>query len=47
MDSIQKTESNEGYIAIICAGTSDFRVTEEAAKTAEVLDSNVHRFYDV
>jgi pyridinium-3,5-biscarboxylic acid mononucleotide synthase len=47
MDPIQKKESNEGYIAIICAGTSDLRVAEEAAITAEVLGSNVHRIYDV
>lgn len=39
--------SDEGYIAIICAGTSDMQVAEEAAITAEVLGSNVRRFYDV
>ncbi|MDR7238882.1 nickel pincer cofactor biosynthesis protein LarB [Neobacillus drentensis] len=37
----------QGYIAVICAGTSDLRVAEEAAVTAEVLGSKVHRFYDV
>lgn len=37
----------EGYIAVICAGTSDLRVAEEAAVTAEVLGSKVHRIYDV
>lgn len=36
-----------GYIAVIAAGTSDIRVAEEAAVTAEVLGSNVHRIYDV
>lgn len=36
-----------GYIAVICAGTSDLRVAEEAAVTAEVLGSKVHRIYDV
>ncbi|WP_077617969.1 nickel pincer cofactor biosynthesis protein LarB [Bacillus sinesaloumensis] len=35
------------YIAIVCAGTSDLRVAEEAAITAEVLGSQVRRFYDV
>ncbi len=37
----------KGYIAIVCAGTSDLRVAEEAAVTAEVLGSKVHRIYDV
>jgi len=36
-----------GYIAIVAAGTSDIRVAEEAAITAEVLGSEVRRFYDV
>lgn len=34
-------------IAIICAGTSDLKVAEEAAVTAEVMGSKVHRIYDV
>ncbi|MGM0876198.1 MAG: nickel pincer cofactor biosynthesis protein LarB [Bacillota bacterium] len=38
---------SKGYIAIVCAGTSDLRVAEEAAVTAEALGSNVRRFYDV
>ncbi len=47
-----KDESNEsrisqGYVAVICAGTSDLRVAEEAALTAEVLGSEVRRIYDV
>lgn len=37
----------QGYIAVIAAGTSDLRVAEEAAVTAEVLGSEVHRIYDV
>lgn len=40
-------EDAQGYIAVICAGTSDLRVAEEAAVTAEVLGSQVHRIYDV
>lgn len=36
-----------GYIAVICAGTSDLPIAEEAALTAELLGSNVRRFYDV
>lgn len=41
------TGKPEGYIAVICAGTSDLSVAEEAAVTAEALGSNVHRIYDV
>jgi pyridinium-3,5-biscarboxylic acid mononucleotide synthase len=37
----------QGYIAIVCAGTSDLHVAEEAAVTAEALGSQVRRFYDV
>lgn len=36
-----------GYIAVVCAGTSDLKVAEEAAITAEVLGSEVRRIYDV
>ncbi|WP_088104795.1 nickel pincer cofactor biosynthesis protein LarB [Halalkalibacter urbisdiaboli] len=43
----QSTVPKEGYIAIVCAGTSDLKVAEEAAITAEALGSNVRRFYDV
>lgn len=38
---------NSPYIAILCAGTSDLRVAEEAAVTAEVFGVSVRRFYDV
>jgi NCAIR mutase (PurE)-related protein len=36
-----------GNIAVVCAGTSDIPVTEEAAVTAEVLGNHVKRIYDV
>jgi len=36
-----------GNIAVVCAGTSDIPVAEEAAVTAEVLGNRVVRFYDV
>ena len=36
-----------GYIAVLCAGTSDLRVAEEAAITAEAFGCEVRRFYDV
>ncbi|WP_329609968.1 nickel pincer cofactor biosynthesis protein LarB [Microaerobacter geothermalis] len=37
----------KGYIAVVCAGTSDLPVAEEAAVTAEVMGCTVQRFYDV
>lgn len=46
-DSTKAPNSSQGYIAVICAGTSDLKVAEEAAITAEVLGSEVHRIYDV
>lgn len=36
-----------GYIAVVCAGTSDLPVAEEAAITAETLGCKVCRVYDV
>lgn len=36
-----------GYIAVLCAGTSDLPVAEEAAQTAESMDIRVERIYDV
>jgi len=36
-----------GNIAIVCAGTSDIPVGEEAAVTAETLGNHVNRIYDV
>jgi NCAIR mutase (PurE)-related protein len=37
----------EGTIMVICAGTSDIGVAEEAAVTAEVMGNFVERAYDV
>jgi NCAIR mutase (PurE)-related protein len=36
-----------GNIAVVCAGTSDLPVAEEAAITAEHLGNRVNRIYDV
>jgi pyridinium-3,5-biscarboxylic acid mononucleotide synthase len=36
-----------GYIAVVCAGTSDLPVAEEAAITAEAFGASVKRIYDV
>ncbi|MDB6018754.1 MAG: 1-(5-phosphoribosyl)-5-amino-4-imidazole-carboxylate carboxylase [Pedosphaera sp.] len=36
-----------GYIAVVCAGTSDLPVAEEAAVTAEIMGNRVERVSDV
>jgi len=36
-----------GHIAVVCAGTSDIPVAEEAAITAETFGARVTRLYDV
>jgi hypothetical protein len=44
----QTTEKlGKGRIAIVCAGTSDVPVAEEAAVTAELMGNDVGRIYDV
>ena len=37
----------KGTVLVICAGTSDIQVAEEAAVTAEVMGNKVERLYDV
>lgn len=37
----------KGHIAVLCAGTSDLPVAEEAAVTAELFNARVTRLYDV
>lgn len=46
-ENIAVENNSQGYVAVVCAGTSDLRVAEEAALTAEVLGSKVKRIYDV
>jgi NCAIR mutase (PurE)-related protein len=36
-----------GNVAVVCAGTSDIPIAEEAAVTAEILGDTVDRVYDV
>ncbi len=36
-----------GVIAVLCAGTTDIPVAEEAAVTADIMGNTVKRFYDV
>ena len=42
-----RTERGDGVIAVICAGTSDIPVAEEAAVTAQTMGNRVSRIYDV
>lgn len=44
---IRHKASKLGEVAVVCAGTSDIPVAEEAAVTLEVMGSRVRRFYDV
>jgi NCAIR mutase (PurE)-related protein len=46
--SFRQTKTTaQGRIAVICAGTSDLSVAEEAAVTAELFGTKVTRLYDV
>ncbi len=38
---------NDGYIAVVSAGTGDIPVAEEAAVTSETLGNEVKRVYDI
>ncbi len=42
-----RTVLKKGKIAVVCAGTSDIPVAEEACVTAEILGNNVSRVFDV
>src|ERR1019366_7784031 len=37
----------DGFIAVVCAGTSDLPVAEEAAVTAEIMGNRIERVHDV
>jgi len=39
--------SGTGFVAIVCAGTSDLPVAEEARETCEIMDQPTRTFYDV
>jgi len=47
--SLRQSSASEmtGHVAVVCAGTSDLTVAEEAAITAELFGSRVTRLYDV
>jgi NCAIR mutase (PurE)-related protein len=42
-----QTPAPQGHIAVVCAGTSDIPIAEEAAVTAETFGTRVTRLYDV
>lgn len=42
-----RVEAGQGTILIVCAGTSDLPVAEEAAVTAAVMGNRIDRLYDV
>ena len=39
--------TSRGHVAVLCAGTSDLPIAEEAAITAELFGTHVTRHYDV
>lgn len=43
----QPSPKRPGHIAVICAGTSDLPVAEEAAITADIMGNQVERIHDV
>lgn len=45
--TVNAPESRDGYVAVVCAGTSDIPVAEEAAVTCESTGNAVKRVYDV
>ncbi len=45
--TVKTPETLKGYVAVVCAGTSDIPVAEEAAVTCEAIGSTVKRVYDV
>ena len=44
---VDRSVNKVGKVAVLCAGTSDLPVAEEAAVTAELMGTNVVRVYDV
>ena len=45
--AVGPTPKPQGLVAVVCAGTSDLPVAEEAALTAEFLGARVRRVFDV
>lgn len=38
---------DDNFVAVVCAGTSDMPVAEEARETCEIMDQPTRHFYDV
>ncbi len=47
LEQEQVGEKSDGLVQVICAGSSDVPVAEEAAITAEFMGNRVERYYDV
>lgn len=45
--SFEELAAQEKYVMVVCGGTADIPVAEEAAMTAQVLGSRVEKSYDV
>lgn len=45
--AVEPPEQRQGSAAVVCAGTSDMPVAEEAAVTCESMGTSVNRVYDV
>ncbi len=43
----QAAGPSEGFVGIVCAGTSDLPIAEEARETCEIMDQPTRQFYDV
>lgn len=43
----QPPEQRSGFVAVVCAGTADMPVAEEARETCEIMDQPTRQFYDV
>jgi len=43
----QPAQPRAGFVAIVCAGTSDMPVAEEARETCEIMDQPTRHYYDV
>lgn len=46
-DKAEKAAGDAKYVMVLCAGTADIPVAEEAAVTAESMGSRVERSYDI
>lgn len=44
---VSRKKMGKGSIAVVCAGTSDIPVAEEAVVTAEIMGNDVEKVYDV